>query len=79
MKTNRTNLKPTATTYALLVGSEENERSAYETFVYALLIGAAAFSVWFAAHQPFRVPVASATNGAAVVAQAMPAAHPDRA
>ena len=43
-------------TYAMLVRSEEKERSLSETAVYLLLILSTVFSIWQAAHQPVTVP-----------------------
>lgn len=43
-------------TYAMLLRSDEKERSVSETAVYLLLIVAMAFSVWQAAHQRVTVP-----------------------
>ena len=43
-------------TYALILRSEEKERSASETIVYLLLILNAVFSIWQVAQQPFHVP-----------------------
>ena len=47
------------------------------TFVYLLLMGSAAFTMWSVAQQPFRVPVVS-TSDKGVVAQASTTA-PQRA
>ena len=43
-------------TYALLVRSEEKERSIFEGAVYFAVILSALFSVWQAATQPVQVP-----------------------
>lgn len=56
------------TTYALLVRSEDREQSVSENVVYLVLILSAVFSLWFAAHQPVRLPV-SAVNQSASIAQ----------
>lgn len=75
MKTNSNIPKSIASTYALLVHSEENEGSVSETLVYALLIGSAVISMWYAAVQPFRLPIATAgQNG--VIAQGTRFAQP---
>ena len=72
MKTNnKTQHYPS--TYALLVRSEERERSLSETFVYLLLIGSAAFSMWYAALHPFRVPVVSVADNTTSTQAAAPA------
>lgn len=41
-----------ATSYELLVASEEKGRTALESIVYLLLIGATVVSIWQAGHQP---------------------------
>jgi hypothetical protein len=66
MKTNRKTSVTAASTYSLLVSSEEKERSLAETFVYLLLIGSAAFTMWSVAQQPFRVPVVQVGDNATV-------------
>lgn len=43
-------------TYALLMRSQEEERSIPETAVYLLLILAMTFSVWQTAQQRFQLP-----------------------
>jgi hypothetical protein len=53
-------------TYALLVRSEKQERSGFETAVYLLLIICAAFAVWESAHQPFMLPAIGLMQGAPV-------------
>ena len=72
MKTNN-NPHTQRSTYALLVRSEERERSLSETFVYLLLIGSAAFSMWYAALHPFRVPVVTLTENTVSTQAAAPA------
>ncbi len=61
-----TNTSPTdrRNTYALLVGSEDKEQNVSETVVYLLLIICATFSMWFAAHQPVRLPVGAVIHTA---------------
>lgn len=76
MKRNINITKP-ASTYALLVRSQQEERSLSETLVYAVLIGSAAIAMWLTAHQPFRVPVAVITSTAAI-AQTGGVAQPQR-
>ncbi len=56
MKTNTTTLAEFESTYALLLRSEEKQRTASETMAYVLLILSAVFSIWQIAHQPFTVP-----------------------
>ncbi len=55
MKT-KTTTEHEESTYALLVRSQEEERSLPETGVYFLLILCMAFSVWETAQQPFQLP-----------------------
>jgi hypothetical protein len=43
-------------TYALLVRSEEKERSAFEGAVYFVVVLSALFSIWQFAHQPIALP-----------------------
>jgi len=43
-------------TYALLVRSEEKQRSRFETLIYVLLIVSAAFAVSQFGHQAARLP-----------------------
>jgi hypothetical protein len=66
-----------SSTYALLMRSEQEDRSFPETFVYALLIGSAALAIWYAALQPFRVPV-GVIPPALTIAQAAPVAQPEQ-
>ncbi len=54
-------------TYALLVRSQDEERSLPETAVYLLLILTMAFSVWQTAHQRFQLPSIGLLRGAPVV------------
>jgi len=77
MKTTMKTSKTAASTYSLLIQSEEKERNLSETFVYLLLMGSAAFTMWSVAQQPFHVPVVS-TSDSVVVAQASTTA-PQRA
>jgi hypothetical protein len=56
MKTQTTNTEEFESTYAMLVRSEEKERSASETLVYGLIILSAIASVWQLALHPITVP-----------------------
>ncbi len=58
-------------TYALLVRSEEEERSLPETGVYLLLILCMAFSVWQTAQQPFHLPRIGLLQGDAIAQTAI--------
>jgi hypothetical protein len=49
----------TATTYSLLINSEDKDQSFFENFVYLVLIATAVFSVWQAALQPIILPTAA--------------------
>ena len=59
---NQTHSAQFESTYALIVRSEEKERSLFETFIYGLLVVSAVVGIWqfahlrvptpFAAHQP---------------------------
>ncbi|CAN5585112.1 hypothetical protein BH18VER1_BH18VER1_03350 [soil metagenome] len=60
-----THVRPEETTYALLMRSEDKEQSISETVIYMLLIVCAAFSMWFAAHQPVRLPIGAVIHKAA--------------
>ena len=68
---NTTKSQSRTSTYALLVSSEDREQSVSETVVYLLLIVCAAFSMWFAAQQPVRLPVGAVMHTASI---AQPAA-----
>ncbi len=57
-------------TYALIVRSEERERSASETVAFALLIMSALFSSWQITRQPFTVPT-NLQHGRTVQVQAV--------
>jgi hypothetical protein len=50
-------------TYALLVRSEEKNRSLLETIVYALLILSAVFSIWEFVHQNVAFPFDRIASG----------------
>ena len=56
MKPHTTTSEEFESTYALLVRSEEKERSVSENVIYLLLILSAVFSIWQVAQQPFRLP-----------------------
>jgi hypothetical protein len=60
-------------TYALLLRSDEKERSASETFVYLLLIVSMAFAVWQAVN--VRVTVPTNLRAPAVVQMAVAQEH----
>jgi hypothetical protein len=74
MKNTNLNRKAAAATYAVLVRSEQEERSAIESAVYLLFILSAVFSIWQVAHQPITLPVDAATQRAAI-AQSVSGQH----
>ena len=49
-------------TYALLVRSEEKNRTRLETLVYAILILSAVASIWQFAHQSVAFPIDKVAN-----------------
>lgn len=54
MKTNQSLNQSQKSTYALLVQSQQNDRSLFETIVYSLLVLSAVVGIWQFAH--LRVP-----------------------
>jgi hypothetical protein len=60
-------MKQFESTYALILRSEEKNRSRLEVLVYALFILSAVFSIWQFAHQPNTLPLNSVNTSAAVV------------
>jgi hypothetical protein len=56
MKQNTLSVEGFESTYALLVRSEEKERSAFEGIAYLIFILSAVFSIWLVAHQPVELP-----------------------
>ena len=63
-----------STTYAVLVRSEQEERSVAEGVVYLLFILCAVFSIWQVARQPITLPVDTATQRA-TIAQTVSGQH----
>jgi hypothetical protein len=59
MKTNKTLNSARKSTYALLVKSEEKERSLFETFIYGLLVVSAVIGIWQFAHMRIATPFAN--------------------
>ncbi|MEY2562343.1 MAG: hypothetical protein QOH88_536 [Verrucomicrobiota bacterium] len=68
MKTKQTNHEVQESTYALLVRSEDKERSFFETVVYGLFILSAVAAIWQFAQQPINFP-GSAMHHTAVMTQ----------
>jgi hypothetical protein len=56
MKTKTLSAEGFESTYAMLVRSEEKERSAFENVAYFVFILSVVFSIWQAARQPVTVP-----------------------
>ena len=69
MKTNKTLNAPRKSTYALLVKSEEKERSLFETFIYGLLVLSAVVGIWQFAHTRVATPFAANQPAVASVSQ----------
>ena len=75
MKDINTHRKTANSTYAVLVRSEQEERSAAESAVYLLFMLSAVFSIWMVAKQPITLPVDAATQRA-TIAQTATGHHP---
>jgi hypothetical protein len=63
-------MKNFESTYALLVRSEEKNRSLLEMLVYALFILSAVFSIWQFAHQSVAFPIDKLANSSACLISA---------
>ena len=74
MKNTNINRNTASTTYAVLVRSEQEERSVAESVVYLLFILSAVFSIWQVARQPITLPVDTATQRA-TIAQTVSGQH----
>ena len=74
MKNTNLRRKAAPSTYAVLVRSEQEERSVAESIVYLLFIVSAVFSIWMVARQPINLPVDAATHRAAI-AQSVSGQH----
>jgi hypothetical protein len=66
MNPNQTNNAIHESTYALLVRSEEKERSLFEIIAYGLVILSAVAAIWQFAHQPLNLPLDSMPRTASV-------------
>ncbi|MDQ6861803.1 MAG: hypothetical protein M3032_11690 [Verrucomicrobiota bacterium] len=75
MKTNKPDIQMFESTYAMLMRSEEKERSASEIVAYGLLIVSACFAMWQIALHPFTVPT-NLIRGATTAAHSAPTAQP---
>ncbi len=71
-------MKNYESTYALLVRSEEKNRSVLETVVCALLILSIVFSIWQFVQQPVRIPAAGLQGPPCVACAPMVVDHPAR-
>jgi hypothetical protein len=56
MNQNTLSVEGFESTYALLVRSEEKERSLFEDAAYLIFILSAVFSIWLVMHQPVELP-----------------------
>lgn len=74
MKTNKPDLQVFESTYAMIMRSEERERSASEVLIYSLLIMSAFFALWQIALQPFTVPTNLVRSASHTIAMQQPAA-----
>ena len=73
MKQNTLSTEGFESTYALLVRSEEKERSMLEGAAYLVFILSAVFSIWQVAQQPFDLPKGDVTRATSVTQ--FPPAH----
>jgi hypothetical protein len=71
-------MKNYESTYALLVRSEEKNRSLLETLVCAILILSSVFSIWQFVQQPVRIPAAGLQGPPCVACTTTVADHPAR-
>jgi len=74
MNPNPSKTKIRESTYALLVRSEEKERSLFETIAYGLFILSAVAAIWQFAQQPVNLPV-DATPQTVSLTQTSDATH----
>ena len=70
MKTNTISADGFESTYALLVRSEEKDRSVFENIAYFIFILSVVFSIWQAARQPVTVPAAGLIHTTSVAQNA---------
>jgi hypothetical protein len=64
-------MKTFESTYALLIRSEEKNRSRLEMLVYALFILSAVFSIWQFVHQPNTLPLNSINTSTAATCETL--------
>jgi hypothetical protein len=70
MKHNTLSAEGFESTYALLVRSEEKERSLFEDAAYLIFILSAIFSIWSVAQQPVELPKSPVIHTTSVVQRA---------
>jgi hypothetical protein len=70
MKTKTLSANGFESTYALLVRSEEKDRSVCENIAYFVFILSVVFSIWQAARQPVTVPAAGLIHTTSVAQNA---------
>ena len=70
MKENTISSEGFESTYALLVRSEEKERSVFEDAAYLIFILSAVFSIWQMVQQPVELPKDSVIHTTSVVQRA---------
>jgi hypothetical protein len=75
MKSIETKNEVHESTYALLVRSEEKERSLFETIAYGLFILSAVAAIWQFAQQPINLPLATMPETASITQTAGATAH----
>ena len=66
MKKNTITAEGFESTYALLVRSEEKERSMFEGAAYLVFVLSAVFSIWHVAQQPVTLPKGNVIHTTAV-------------
>jgi hypothetical protein len=66
MKTTKSNIKASESTYTLLVRSEEKERSLFETIAYGLFILSSVAAIWQFAQTPVNLPLGAMPRTASV-------------
>jgi hypothetical protein len=70
MKQNTLSAQGFESTYALLVRSEEKDRSLFEDATYLVFILSAIFSIWNVARQPVELPKDAVIHTTSVVQRA---------
>lgn len=70
MNQNTLSVEGFESTYALLVRSEEKERSLFEGAAFLVFILSAVFSIWYVAQQPIELPKSPVIHTASVAQHA---------